>query len=216
MKTYIYGLHDENDILRYVGKAQSPDKRFKAHISPGQLRRYRSKKNSWIKSMLASGNCPRMSILSVVDESEANQEEIRIIALMKDCGFNLTNGTDGGDGGAITDPAAKARFVEKMTGRKASDETRKLMSVSAVEVGKDPALRKIRSENSLRLGLKPPAQGIGSKNTFAKLDEVKVLEIKKLLANGVTGKEIANMYGVTAANVSAINKNKTWKHVKLT
>lgn len=54
----------------------------------------------------------------------------------------------------------------------------------------------------------------GVKNTSAKLDEAKVLEIRSLCAaKSLTQSEIAARFGVTQRTVSEIHLRKTWKHV---
>ena len=54
----------------------------------------------------------------------------------------------------------------------------------------------------------------GESNGTAKLTAVKVLEIKRLLAGGVTQRAIASVYGVSQKNVSLIKAGKRWAHVK--
>lgn len=54
----------------------------------------------------------------------------------------------------------------------------------------------------------------GSKNPFAKLNDIKVLGILKLLYEGIlTGREIAKLSGVSEFCISGIKRNKTWKHL---
>lgn len=53
----------------------------------------------------------------------------------------------------------------------------------------------------------------GSKCYLAKLDEAKVLDIKKRLAGGERGSALASEYGVAATQISCIKKGTTWKHV---
>ena len=61
----------------------------------------------------------------------------------------------------------------------------------------------------------PPVPSIGSQNGAAKLSEAKVLAIRRLLAAGVPGGEIATRYGVHAVQISRIKLGQTWKHVRL-
>jgi NUMOD4 motif/HNH endonuclease len=46
-----------------------------------------------------------------------------------------------------------------------------------------------------------------------KLTEAKVLEIRKLLSDGVKGSEIAKIMGVSNAAISRVKLNQYWKHV---
>lgn len=55
---------------------------------------------------------------------------------------------------------------------------------------------------------------VGSKNNYAKLDEDKVKEIKKMLDRGLTHKTIASYFDVSRATIGAIHTGKAWTHVK--
>ncbi len=57
----------------------------------------------------------------------------------------------------------------------------------------------------------------GSKNAHAKLNEEKVLEIKKLFIRHpeYTNNRIARKYGVSESGISHIRNNRSWTHVKL-
>ena len=68
-------------------------------------------------------------------------------------------------------------------------------------------------ENSTDMVLKK-RQALGSKNGNSKLDEEKVLEIKKLIANGMSYPRIAKMFNVGPDVISSIKRKKTWKHVQ--
>jgi hypothetical protein len=54
---------------------------------------------------------------------------------------------------------------------------------------------------------------IGSKNPSAKLNEVKVKEIRKLISDGLSDREIAKIYDVSLSTIYEIKKGKTWKNV---
>jgi HNH endonuclease len=54
----------------------------------------------------------------------------------------------------------------------------------------------------------------GVKNKNAKLDEVKVKEIKRLSSLGVTMTRIAKDFNVNISTIERIINNKTWKHLK--
>ena len=53
----------------------------------------------------------------------------------------------------------------------------------------------------------------GSNHGRAKLDEEKVLEIRKLADNGKRLKEIAVQYGICKHSVFLIFKRRTWRHI---
>lgn len=53
----------------------------------------------------------------------------------------------------------------------------------------------------------------GSSNGLSVLTEQDVIKIRAMKDSGYSGKSIATMFGVTGANISAICKRKTWKHI---
>lgn len=54
----------------------------------------------------------------------------------------------------------------------------------------------------------------GEKVSSSKLKEQEVIEIKKMIAQGMKNTEIASLFGVTHGNISCIRLGKTWKHIK--
>lgn len=53
----------------------------------------------------------------------------------------------------------------------------------------------------------------GEKNGGSKLTENQVLEIKKMIKDGKTGRHIAGQYNVSPATISRIKNNRKWKHL---
>lgn len=54
----------------------------------------------------------------------------------------------------------------------------------------------------------------GNNCHLSKLTENQVVEIKKMISNGIGNTEIAKLFGVTHQTISCIRNNKTWKHIK--
>ncbi len=54
----------------------------------------------------------------------------------------------------------------------------------------------------------------GSKSKLSKLDESKIVEIRRLLASGISVKKIAEMFSVSIPTISRIRSGETWGHVK--
>ena len=113
MDNIIYTLSD-GERVRYVGKTNNTEKRYKAHIR--ESKQLRTHKEKWVNSVLVGGGKIFMEILDVVDVEISNDTEIFWISLLKSWGFNLVNGTDGGDGGS------------PMLGKKHSEETKRKIS----------------------------------------------------------------------------------------
>lgn len=55
----------------------------------------------------------------------------------------------------------------------------------------------------------------GEAHNMAKLTEIEVIEIKKLLLKKIKGRDIAKMYNVDDTTISMIKRNKIWKHIKI-
>jgi len=56
-------------------------------------------------------------------------------------------------------------------------------------------------------------QAVGDVLPQAKLNDSKVLELRRLHSDGAKAKELALKYRITVSNVRYIIKNKTWRHV---
>jgi hypothetical protein len=202
----IYALADpRTGEVRYVGKAVDPARRLRQHMTAFQLRNYRSQKNSWLLSLLDAGVTPTLHVLELVEHQDANAAEIRWIAKALEMGARLTNGTAGGEGGAVTDPEAKARILAAHLGSKASAETKKKMSVAAKRRCADEAEReRLRSISNG----KPPTHH-GEKNPRSKLSDEQVRSLRERAAAGGYAPDLAAEYGITQASVSQIVTGQT-------
>lgn len=68
--TFIYGLTDPRTAaIHYVGKANDPEERYKAHLRPAALRK-NTPKNNWIRQLLAEGVRPAIRTLGRVEPGE--------------------------------------------------------------------------------------------------------------------------------------------------
>lgn len=90
--TSIYGLYDAAGNLRYIGKANDPAKRLKAHMRETMSGRRNYPVNNWIRK----NGQPEMRILSA-DCGDWKSEERRLIAEARARGDNLLNVAEGGD-----------------------------------------------------------------------------------------------------------------------
>jgi DNA-binding transcriptional regulator YdaS (Cro superfamily) len=197
----IYALADpRTGEVRYVGKAVDPARRLRQHMTAFQLRNYRSQKNSWLLSLLDAGVTPTLHVLELVEHQDANAAEIRWIAKALEMGARLTNGTAGGEGGAVTDPDARARIRAAHVGSKASAETKKKMSAAAKRRCADEAERE--RLKSISNG-KPPTHH-GEKNPRTKLGDAQVRQLRELAAAGEDLRALAAEFGITPASVTQL------------
>jgi len=91
---YIYALRDPtNSYVRYVGKTNNLERRYKAHIQRSRWSNLHS--SNWIRSILKNGLSPIMDVLEVCDEDNWEDREIFWISYYRDI-YDLTNILDGG------------------------------------------------------------------------------------------------------------------------
>ena len=104
----IYGLLDPRDNeLRYIGYTSNPKQRLVNHHCPCNLHKP-NRKNNWIKCLLSLGLRAKMIIIKeFMTAEELPIAEIKYLADYKLVGYNLTNGTAGGDGGKTPNSGAK-------------------------------------------------------------------------------------------------------------
>lgn len=135
MADYIYGMVCPiAGVIRYIGKSDDPDRRFKFHLSYAP--KGKSHKDRWIAKLGQQGLTPSMVVIREVAEDEDWAEvEREEIAKGWAAGLPLTNMTVGGDGA----PLNEAGRVAKSAAMK-RPETRAKMSASARARWSDPVM----------------------------------------------------------------------------
>lgn len=164
--TVIYALVDpRNREIRYVGKADNPKRRLRAHISRSIRSPGARKCASWVASLISSGVKPEMMELESIVGSWEEAEKYWI-AYMRFVGANLVNMTTGGgkqNGHAISQSArekisraAKAQFSNPEA-RKAAAEYGRMAKRSEKmrEIHSSTEFRKKQSEIKKRLYADP-------------------------------------------------------------
>jgi hypothetical protein len=95
---FIYTLSDPNSgLVKYIGKTNNIKNRLKRHLNNNSLSES-TKKNNWIISLLRNQQLPIIEVVDEVPSEEVDFYEIFYISLFKSWGFDLLNGTNGGDG----------------------------------------------------------------------------------------------------------------------
>ena len=94
---FIYGLYStEDEIIRYVGKTKHVlSKRLREHINGALLRNCKTYKDNWIRSVYSNGYKINIKLIEECDDSVWEERERYWIKEYD----NLTNLTEGGDGG---------------------------------------------------------------------------------------------------------------------
>lgn len=139
IKNVIYALVDPNNHqIRYIGKATNLKTRIKNHLKPSCLIS-ETHKNNWLKHLVKENKKPFVVVLeSNLDEKSLNENEIKWIKFCKKIGCELTNSTNGGDGGKMSEESIikmkKTKAANKQTGfwlnKNFSEEHRKNLSAS--------------------------------------------------------------------------------------
>lgn len=148
MTTYIYALyHPTTGEIRYIGKSRNPKSRYNDHIHSARANVYDHHAARWIRAVLSEGSKPAMRILNAVpEEMDWAAQERFFIASGLHLGLRLTNGTRGGDGGALlTEDARKAR-ARKVKEVLSCPEVREKISTRVSESYDRPGRRERRSE----------------------------------------------------------------------
>lgn len=121
MPTYIYLLTDpRTSEVRYVGKSIHPERRLVEHLA--------CKRNNyvtaWVKSLCADGAKPNLLVIEEVAEGDSWEDAERFwIAFFRLAGADLTNLTDGGEGGQRNPPPhVRYRIGAANRGKKLPEE----------------------------------------------------------------------------------------------
>lgn len=115
-ETYIYTLSNPlNGQIKYVGKTDNIEKRYLSHLSKSKNKK--TYKDCWIYSLLSENVNPLIEIIDAVPKSEWQFWEKYWISQLRSWGVNLTNSTEGGDGGMIT-----KEVIEKLSVKNKGDK----------------------------------------------------------------------------------------------
>lgn len=116
--TFIYTLADPlTGDVRYVGKADNLNRRLTMHLMESKTETHR--RAQWIKSVISTGSKPIIEVLDIVPSNCWEKYERYWIAQFRSWGFNLVNGSDGGDGTVIWTDVMRQRMSSIKKGQKA-------------------------------------------------------------------------------------------------
>lgn len=137
MKVSIYKLCDPRDLEckpKYIGiTTKSLKDRLKRHLDYHKLIG-NSYKQNWIKSLLKENITPVIYLVQECNNiNEGYELEKYWISKFTKEGYKLVNSTLGGEGtlGNKLKPEHKLKIINSLVGRKHSEETKRIMSISA-------------------------------------------------------------------------------------
>lgn len=185
-KYCVYYLYDvDNYACGYVGYTSNLRERIRFHFSDRSV----TPKACWIRSRIAINQEIKIDILEAIDSKEAACFwEQFYISYYKSLGFELKNGTSGGDGGK-PNMEVRARMSENRKGK--SSELQKITRSNNGKSRKGIA----RSAESISKGA---AKLRGQKKTREHID--KVIRTKRL--NNLFAPENNPMYGKKHSSAS--------------
>ncbi len=182
-KTFIYSLEYPIGNIRYIGKADNPKKRLENHIKEAKHRN-KNHKDNWINSLTES---PILNIIEETTYEHWQNRESYWINFYKEKGFDLVNGTDGGEGS------------NGFKGRTHSKETKDILSKLAMgRIFSQENINKISGENNCRCKLKD--------------DEVR--EIFRLYhEQNLNFREIAEKYNLSQEYIRQLIRGRNRKNI---
>lgn len=211
MRTKIYYLLNEFQLVRYVGKTGGAlHSRLDGHIRES-LGGKKSHKCCWIRSMLRNGFAPTIELQTEVS-GDGCGAEIAYIKYLRGFGLNLTNETDGGEGasGHCHTKETRGKIRDAIKGIKRSDETRAKLSAAMKKVFSDPLLRaRLRESHKGHIpwnrGLTMP-EGTGLKISKALRGRKQSAETRAIMSFAHKNSEIAKKHvrEMSAGNVGRI------------
>ena len=207
---FIYGLYDPpTGDLRYIGKADNPDYRLVGHLREDRG----THRCNWVQQLRRGGLKPVMVIIDAAAYgSDWAQLEKIYIAAARRGGERLTNATDGGEGVSGLPPETRERLSAAQRGKKHSAETRARMS--AAHKGRPLTAECRENMRKVALGRKiSPAAREKMRASHLKLTIDQVVEIRRLLAEGISQSRIAPRYGVSNGTISNINIGRTYRGI---
>lgn len=177
--TFIYTLSDpRTGQIRYVGKSDKPQTRFRSHINEQRLNCHRTK---WIKSLLRCGLEPKMEILDEVPLAQWQFWEREYIRVFKMLGINLVNNTIGGEGMTDPPPEVREKIARAQRGRIWNEERRaKIMASWTPERRRRNAEKGIGKRHSPQTRAKLSAALAGKKRGPLSEEHKKVLSVLRL------------------------------------
>ncbi len=113
-------IADEVLSVRYVGRTvKTPEERYHRHLCEAK-RGGRTYRSNWLRQMLMEGVEPEVLSLGIGGEDA----EAEWIALYRELGARLTNGTDGGEGASNPTSDVRARLSASCKAYNAKPEVR--------------------------------------------------------------------------------------------
>lgn len=209
-RIFIYGLIDpRTNQIRYIGQSVRPKERLTNHCNE----KAHCHRAHWIQSLARDGLKPILLILDTVEPgADWRCVERDWIAYGRTQGWPLTNNTDGGDGVRGLPPETRERMRQNWLGRKHKPDS--LVKIGQASRGRhhtEAHKQKLRERFRDRYFSPETRRRLSLGNR--KLLDDQVRDIRRMLAEGITPKVIAEIFHVHPDTVTNIEKRKYYADV---
>jgi group I intron endonuclease len=223
----IYVIENMLNGKMYVGSSKDIYARLREHKSKLRLKKHVNSKlqNAFSKY---GEECFYFYTLAEVPIDDLLAVEQYFIDWLEVCtyGYNIAD-IAGKPPGIKWDEHYKRMLSERLKGVKFTPEHRLAMSISSKgkNLGKKASVETREKMSEMRKGTKNNFYGkrhdndtkksIGEKSRYRcnKLTKEQVIEIRGLIASGITNTEIAIRFNINQSSVSNIKAGKSWTHV---
>lgn len=166
---FIYALKDPTTgLIRYIGKTVNPAKRFTAHLTEARQNKEHNYRIHWLRSLLENGLHPEFEMLAQVPDAEWKKWEVEYIAAFRLLGFDLVNGSEGGEGFGAGEnhpnfgkPGLRLGKIPWNKGLPQTSQTR--AKISAAKLGKKRSLESRINQGAALKGR--PSSMLGKKHS---------------------------------------------------
>jgi hypothetical protein len=216
----VYGLIDPlTGELRYVGKSSWGMKRPKQHLQSTGRKGNTHLKN-WLRRLYKDGQqLPAILILrECVSDIEALAQEVVLIALFRQAGFNLANITEGGEGSCGWYHSAEtiSKIRESNKGKKMSYEAR--CKISACKIGKkfsqesrdNMSKAQLKREHNPEDTAKARAANLGLKRSEETKAKLRAAWVGRVVSKETCEKISAGGLGKKRSEEARANMKQSW------
>jgi len=178
--TFIYALCEpDTGEVRYIGKSDSPRKRFRDHL----LDDTQTHKTHWIQSILSRGLKPKLKIIDEVNAQEWPAIEAAYIQFFEESGARLVNSSPGGEHVVHTKEVCA--------------------KISASKIGWSPSQAQRDTQSASMTGRTlAPEYVFHARECRIQKDDEKYQKMLSLRKEGKTIQEIADFFGMLHGSVT--------------
>lgn len=209
---YIYALREKPfGGFRYIGVTNDPKGRYRSHLND----KSRCHRANWIRSVLARGGVIEMVVLKKIPFwADPYKFERMWVIYGYERGWNLTNGTLGGEGAAGLSAESREKIRKAWIGRKHTEETKRKIGLASKGRRHSAVTRKKMSDRHKgrvfseqhRKRISEAISGVP--NTKRKISVEQAIEIKRRYNSGESRNALAAEFGINPRTVWVIGSGR--------